>query len=98
MDYTEKINRLANLIKNSSCTLALTGPALALKVVFLTSGVRGPVDKDQPNGDGFSFCFETGPAAFYKTNLMSWTGFTEMDPTLPTMPWPSWKKKVCLAV
>ncbi|NLJ76085.1 MAG: NAD-dependent deacetylase [Peptococcaceae bacterium] len=81
MDYTEKINRLANLIKDSSCTLALTGAGISTE-----SGIpdfRSPGGlwtKTNPMETASVFALKQDPAAFYKTNLMSWTGFTEKEP------------------
>ncbi|MDD4335383.1 MAG: NAD-dependent deacylase [Desulfotomaculaceae bacterium] len=82
MDYTEKINTLAGLIKKSSHTLALTGAGISTEsgIPDFRSPGTGLWTKFDPIKVATVSALKRDPAAFYEINLERWTRFTGVEP------------------
>lgn len=82
MDYTEKINCLAGLIKKSSHTLALTGAGISTEsgIPDFRSPGTGLWTKFDPIKVATVSALKRDPAAFYEINLERWTRFTGVEP------------------
>jgi NAD-dependent deacetylase len=82
MDYGEKINYLANLIKKSSRTLALTGAGISTEsgIPDFRSPGTGLWTKFDPMKVASVSALKRDPAAFYKINLDRWTRYTGAEP------------------
>jgi NAD-dependent deacetylase len=82
MDYSEKINYLANLIKKSSRTLALTGAGISTEsgIPDFRSPGTGLWTKFDPMKVASVSALKRDPATFYKINLDRWTRYSEAEP------------------
>lgn len=82
MDYSEKIDYLANLIKKSPYTLALTGAGISTEsgIPDFRSPGTGLWTKYDPMKVATVSALERDPAAFYKINLDRWTRYNGAEP------------------
>lgn len=82
MNYTEKINNLAGLIKQSAHTLALTGAGISTEsgIPDFRSPGTGLWTKFDPIKVATVSALKRDPAAFYEINLERWTRFTGVEP------------------
>jgi NAD-dependent deacetylase len=82
MDYSAKINYLANLIRKSSHTLALTGAGISTEsgIPDFRSPGTGLWTKFDPIKVATVSALKRDPATFYKINLDRWTRYSEVEP------------------
>lgn len=82
MDYSQKINYLAGLVKKSSYTLALTGAGISTEsgIPDFRSPGTGLWTKFDPIKVATVSSLKRDPAAFYKINLDRWTRYTGVEP------------------
>ncbi len=82
MDYSEKIKRLAGLIKKSPHTLALTGAGISTEsgIPDFRSPGTGLWTKFDPMKVATVSALKRDPAAFYEINLDRWTRYTGVEP------------------
>lgn len=82
MDYGEKIDCLANLIKKSAHTLALTGAGISTEsgIPDFRSPGTGLWTKFDPVKVATVSALKRDPATFYKINLDRWTRYSGVEP------------------
>lgn len=82
MNYLEKINTLADLLRNSKRTFALTGAGVSTEsgIPDFRSPGTGLWEKINPMEVATVSAFRRDPAAFYRNNLGRWMDFGDAQP------------------
>ena len=82
VDYGEKINALARLLRESNRTFALTGAGISTEsgIPDFRSPGTGLWEKFDPIKVATVSALRRDPAAFYRFNLERWTAYTGAEP------------------
>lgn len=82
MDYQEKINTFAQLLKESSRTLALTGAGISTEsgIPDYRSPGTGLWNRFDPMKVACVSALKRDPAAFYQNNLKRWLEYSDAQP------------------